>query len=37
MILKAQALKFNKLLGGDDAFKASSEWLLWWKIIHGTC
>ena len=37
VILKAQALKFNNLLGGDNTFKASNGWLSRWKIRHGIC
>jgi hypothetical protein len=37
MILKEQALNFNKLLGGDDTFKASNGWRSRWKIGHGIC
>jgi hypothetical protein len=35
IILKAKAIQFNKLLGGDDTFIPSNGWLGRWKIRHG--
>jgi hypothetical protein len=37
VILKAQAVHFTKLLGGDETFKVSDEWLWRWKDRHGIC
>jgi transposase-like protein len=32
VILKAQAVKFSRLLGGDETFKVSDGWLWRWKV-----
>jgi hypothetical protein len=37
VILNAQAVQFNKLLGGDETFKVSDGWLQRWKVRHGIC
>jgi hypothetical protein len=37
VILKAQAVQFNKLLGGDETFKVPDGWLWRWKVQHGIC
>jgi hypothetical protein len=35
VILKAQAVQFNKLLGRDETFKVADGWLWRWKVQHG--
>jgi hypothetical protein len=34
VILKAQALQFNKLLRRDEIFKVFGRWLWRWKVQH---
>jgi hypothetical protein len=31
---KAQAVQFNKLLNGDETFKAFERWLWRWEVQH---
>jgi hypothetical protein len=37
VILKAQIVQANKLLGRDETFKVSDGWFWRWKVRHGIC
>jgi hypothetical protein len=35
IILKAQAVQFNRLLSKDEIFELSEKWLWKWRVQHG--